>query len=171
MLNEAVVNKGLELLDTAVKVATTEGPVLLSQYLNLMIFNALLEVFRNSLFMLGAYLVVRIVNALIKNADADRVDLEAEYTSAKGKLVPDDDCSVLQVDRARNNLAMKRETLTYLRAVRTLAIIIPAILLTVKSLPAIAKVGKIVVAPQVYLIEEGVKVLSKKSSLDSKPTP
>jgi hypothetical protein len=138
MISEKIVEKGLELLDTAASLAKDEGPRVLQEYLNLLMFQASIGIFRNILYGIFGFMVVRLLNAKLSSAEADLCDGSNSLPEAK---------------------AILQSNVNVIKAIRALVTVGTTTAILVTSLPSLERMGKIIIAPRVFMIQEGAAML------------
>lgn len=157
ILSEKAVEKGLELLQTASDLATDQAPKLLDEYLNLMIFEALLGLVPGILIVIVTYIAVKWCNALIM--------LQKENLKEKkdNKCEHGDKLYSHRIDTNKDNLV-------FFQCLRMTIIIGSAVFSTYLLIPTVRNVGRIVIAPKIVLLQEGASFLKsiKENRINSK---
>ena len=148
-LSDAAVTKGIELLTTATDVAKGLAPKLMSQFLDYMLFLSVMNIIKTASIMLLIYAIVRALSGFIKADSAERSELDERI----GKLSPEDDQRwTLQVKQ--KDLTRRLEQKQIFRRLVLSAGVLGVLIL---SIPEFKVIGKILIAPQLYVMEEGAK--------------
>lgn len=144
-MNEKFAEKGVEFLETAIKLAQNEGPKLLSEFMNYMTFQIALSVLQNMMWGALVFFIIKGVNVFISGLKSD-LDL---YQGGKQS-----DENVQKANKLKSNIAI-------LITLRSLAVVVTGLILLSVSIPQVKLIGKIVLAPKLFLIEEGANLLKK----------
>ncbi len=142
-VSEKIAEKGLEFLDTAIKVAQNEAPKLTSQFLDYMAFDCLLGLARTLLWAAAIYSGARVISAWIKAYSDTMVEVDA-----KKNPNTEDYRSYLKASDA----------ISFLKPLRLFVTVVGTLFLLMSGIPEVRTLGKIIIAPQVYLIQEGAQL-------------
>lgn len=175
MITEKAVEKGLQLLDTAASLAAAEGPKLLNEYLDLMIFEALLGALPGLLWSLGLIFVVRWINAAISTWNFELADTKQQLVEEESKQKAGV-CSCksgsnfccerstdfdTKVRDLRSQVKSDSRSIENMKHFRAFIIVVATLISIHSSLPTIERIGKISIAPKVFLLQEGAKIIKK----------
>lgn len=149
-ITEKAVEKGLELLDTATNLATGEAPKLLQEYLNYLLFVGVVDLLQVLAWGLIPYVIVKGLGRYISY-------LKSVVTSTKNSL-GEGVCTKGLTD-AQSNVSVT-EMLRYFLVCGSIIVLAQA------SFGSMKNIGKLLIAPRVYLIQEGAK-LFKKSPVET----
>lgn len=149
-VSQQVVEKGLELLDTAVKLGANEAPKILQEYLNYMIFVTLLDIVKLFIFACIPYVIFKIMGRSIAYEKAQMKELEPEYKNNFHGLL---------FDYNWNRWNSSKDAIENLTNWRYALCIMTTLSLGFMSANSFDRLGKIVLAPKVFMIQEGAKLL------------
>jgi hypothetical protein len=163
-VTEKLAEKGLELLETAGQLGAQQAPILLKQFLDYMIFITTLDIVSKMVFLLIPLVITRHITSLITLSKQSKKDSQGhlkDLLSSESHTGPYkyENRDVL-VD-AKKRVIDESFRLTNLHIVRSLVVIIPALIIGFNSIDSIKNLGKIVIAPNYFILEEGAKLLKK----------
>ncbi len=138
-MTEELAKKGLEYLATAVSITAGELPKLTEQFINYMAFQITIDLLGKLLWFVAIYAFYRGITLVVK---VKKTELEAA-----GK------------DKDRVNSL--ETTIVSLFAVRLIATVLFTTLLISHSNGEIKSLGKLVIAPKVFLVEEGADFVKR----------
>lgn len=164
VITEKAVEKGIELLDTASSLAVSEGPKVLQEYLNLMVFDAAMGITPVLLIAFVAFYLGKLLNAWITVADqavtervacrdAEKAEHERRHPESAWLSIGHE----FPIHRAKDAAQM-------LRFGRGLLVTASLALSLYVGYHNVKRIGRIVIAPRVFLIQEGASLLKKGES-------
>lgn len=173
-MNE-IIKKGLEIIQSTAGFAISEGPKVLNEYLNIVIFNSLIDLIPSICCSLFLFLVVRLFNSSIIKHQYELEDINKQLTNNEDELkrrncdekkCGDKHCFVCDVIRPDiSNYKLKKDDIrTFIETLKNLKLIFITVvgLYTISStIPTIKVIGKICIAPRVFLLQEGVEMIKK----------
>lgn len=152
--SEKVIETGLDLLKTATTIAANETPKLLQEYLNYMVFSACLDVLKLFIFASVPYVIFVAFGRIIS------------YEKQVIKEIKDSGCDGVGTKDHRD-LNRKREARDRISTsinIRWVLCIGTILALAYTSSNTLDRIGKIIISPKVFLLEEGAKIVKKAPS-------
>src|SRR5690242_5427805 len=138
-MNEKIAEKGIEFLETAIKLAQGEAPKLLAEFMNFMIFQTCLSIIQKMGWLVLLYFLVKVINTFLAG-------MKTEIDGINKKDQP-------------NEFNMKTSNYFLGVAAKQLVIVGFSLGIVYHSVPQIVLIGKILIAPKVFLIQEGANIL------------
>jgi hypothetical protein len=161
-VTEKAAEKGMEFLETAITLAKSEVPKLTSQYLDYMIFTQVVSFIQNLMWAALLFIAVRTLNGFLKvhtdSVAETQKDIDTWYKNNEDKLATKFNIPQSVYDKHHEN-SKRKETIESLKVFRGFVVVGGTIALVMMGLPEIKKIGKIVIAPEVFLLQEGAKML------------
>ena len=170
ILTEKAVEKGLELLSTAASLTANEGPKLLDEYLNLMIFESLVGLLPGILVAAVLGVVLKWVGASMSdyscNLNDERVEvskLEELTKDLKGDTDRSRACAIKIMESRRRQMDAQ-DNMRFLKYFRSFIIVVVVAASTYSAMPTLTRIGKITLAPRIFLLQEGAEFIKSMRS-------
>lgn len=146
-MTEEIVEKGLKLLETGAQLAINEGPKVLAEFLNYMVFLSVVDLLK---VLVLASIPCLIVNIMSKSIAYKKATLKESYESvSKGSA------DIFE----RERYFRAQDSLESSTTIRTVLVALTIIATGYHSIETVTRIGKIVLAPRVFMIQEGAKLL------------
>lgn len=157
-VTEMAVEKGLELLTTAASLATNEAPKVLGEYLNLMIFEAAIGLTPILLVLVIVYYGNKVITFGLDTTMKEAKELDAIVEAERAKK------GAVVYTEARSRLSRLLEEEFNLKTYRFFLMAGALSISLWLGYDNVKRIGKLVIAPRVFLIQEGASLLKKGES-------
>lgn len=171
MPTDKIAEKGVEFLETAIKLAQNETPKLVEEFLNYMIFLSALEIVKSLLYLILFAILLKSYNAYVahvKNSVLESAPLKLGSNVRLDSETADDKISFDNAvfnHRVAIHTKKKDDEVALLKCVRLFVVAVYIVWNSYTLLSPVQRIGKIIIAPKVFLIEEGAK-LFKPGKID-----
>jgi|SRR5579859_428030 len=163
-MTEKLVEKGLEILNSTLTLAQNETPKLLTELINYLIFTEVMQVLTKLVVYIIAFNLIRMLTLNLKECKKLFEEAKAELEKFKSKGMRKYKNYTNHIEMLMDDLKTKRADYACIRNIRKIFLTAITAAFVMWNFSSITIIGKLLIAPKIFLIKEGASLLMNKQA-------